>query len=417
MSRLIKPAQWSRPSLANTSPEWSWFWNNIVVAYPFWANNKFAQDVGPFAASRKLDSPSITVTNSPFGPGVAMPLNGTTQGPQAIGASFAQPFTICTLMRLDAVIGSVNRAVFSVENNAVDVRLMHIGFNQDEVVSAEIRRGTTSIEVVDTTAVSVGDIVFGCFVSRTTTDHELYVNGVSVATSSGDSQAVSEWDQTRFFDRGSEPPASCFMAAALDFVPSVEQIKQLNADPFGPFRPRDTSPHVFVIPAVGPTQQAATISATASVGARAFAIRQQAGSISATVSVGARATNIHLSRSAIKATATLTAVGEGATRRSAGISAAAAVGARSTNTHFNKSNITPQLSVGARSTLTKFQKAGISISSSIGATLEQPTRGQASILSSASISASLIRRDLAAPWHFGNRVAQNYHIGQRRLPR
>lgn len=149
----------------------------------------------------------------------------------------------------------------------------------------------------------------------------------------------------------------------------------------------------------------------------------EAATITATSTMGARATNIHLARGGISIGATITVSAAGKVnplRRSAVIAATAKMAARGKRTIIKAAGIslTSEIVVADRFR-TAFGRAGMSASLSMGA-LALTTgniairRQSADIIATSALAADFVKGEQQQPkWHRGRRVRRGWHKGDR----
>ena len=213
------------------APKWKRFCRGLHTLHPLWNSSKFAQDLSKKGASLLVSDANTTFSPTALGGGLKHSLNGSLPPVGVLKQVIGVPMTIFCVMRLDAAFSSVDREVYELQSSSASVRRAGIGWDNTEVVFGVIRLQSGTAALTGTTIFSAGDIVKAALVVRSNTDHELFVNGISEATSSTD--IASSLTYNRMQIHGGLAPATLIMGASWSRALPTVDIIQLSDDPFG----------------------------------------------------------------------------------------------------------------------------------------------------------------------------------------
>lgn len=240
-----KPERWGLDP-SGVDLDWTWSHRGLVGAFPFWDRGSgTVQDIGSGGYTGTLSQmdPATDWLISSKGPvldfdGSNDSVSVNTGLPLRLAGKPA--FTIVLLAA--ATVYQFPKAGLCFTVSVLDVNKTLLMYPFDSSGGNGLRifwNGATIINQNDG-AVADGDLHSFVFLSRNSTDHEAYVNGISVGTSTTSKTLSVDTDVLNIFNFSSAAPqhlaGQCGALLVYDRALAQSELLMLARDPFGPFR-------------------------------------------------------------------------------------------------------------------------------------------------------------------------------------
>lgn len=243
-----KPEEWGFEA-GLVAPEWDWVWEDPALLCPFWAGGGTARDLSPNRFVGTLENGAVWDNQAELGVFCADVAGRRV----SFGTQAALAITTYTHFAVFRVRDLSEPSSISTTRW---LNLSQDGYNLIILTDGSIEAAKHNIAAIQQTAAGVVTVntVHAMATTYDETDgvHRFVVDGVDLGTATN-AQALTHGE----FALGSFRGNDSINSDDIDIIAygiwptrkSVSQLRQLTADPFGPFRMR--VPMAFFVPAVG----------------------------------------------------------------------------------------------------------------------------------------------------------------------